>query len=160
MTTINAEQVTASHGRDQKKKSLHVLHCAQKQKAVPVQCKAWSCCESFCWWKRWPKSYSVLCTVSLALIWFLSATTLNTWLGKASSGFLNLIMHPSNKVLARTLATISYGVMSCSVVHPMHPTHGLQEWIHTYSVRVTLLCQYTVEGKGVPPPINSLERSC
>jgi len=52
------------------------LYCAQKQKAVPVQCKAWSCYESFCWWNQWPKSYSVLCTVSLALIWFLSATTL------------------------------------------------------------------------------------
>jgi len=60
-----------------KRKSQYMyLYCAQKQKAVPVQCKAWSCYESFCWWNQWPKSYSVLCTVSLALIWFLSATTL------------------------------------------------------------------------------------
>ena len=59
-------------------------------------------------------------------------------------------MHPSNKVMARTLATISCGAMSCSVVHPMHPTHGLQEWIHIY-IQCSLLCQYTVDEREYHP---------
>ena len=45
--TINARQVVPSPGPrpggDQMKKPVLYMYCVGKQKAVPVQCKAWSC---------------------------------------------------------------------------------------------------------------------
>ena len=50
MTTIPERHVAACHWRIYRKAI--VLCCAWKQRVVPVQCKAWKCYESSCWWQK------------------------------------------------------------------------------------------------------------